>query len=761
MKRKTDSEHEQQEISRLMPTERKKRPSRKYTETRAPRDDVRRRRIKPKDDDLNPFDEHLSMGQKYASDLSWHDMHERYAAPYELENVYQTYHTKIIKELSKISQAFVTAYTGLIEAMRFTVGESSPISTESVKYERTFFRTWYETLSYYSYGTNPIKWDKFNDFDHLTEYVLEIWDSEKAVEERMRVHNESFGEGSKYLGGSETPGHDNNKKLILKVLLRASFLAKLYEQSHDKEGSYTIFPEPEKLIQHLSNLSSKKKEEYIRQLNLIKMNCSFLFDELHDKPVADKSTIETSIEGFKKKVTETVNTVTAVVTAYQAETLLTKMFSEPDVKQAHEILRLMEEDEIQRDLEKFESVAHKYQAQSFQNMLNLIEKPISLPKNVIPLEKYLDDLSVFLKANLENDAGWKQLLVSIESLQRKTDKTETETKELKILEEKVEEVYSKLDRISSFGRTASQSLNREWKTRMDKTAAYQGVLEQGHPEGPTNTPWLSIDKRYIDSDHLKTIVSCAKNFMDSDWFKTGWDYGAAEAKYRAALDLAIATCENSIYQSKIDAPTYDILLNNISGNKVDVFTDTLIPDNNVRKASEIPGIIRLASAKLRESDNEISNIAASRILNAGGSKQEIVDNVLIAADLIQNDEISNRLIKYAADLYASTPVEEIKMAETTRIAMDLDTIVKVAYENPKARETLLPIIAAAKKKAMPKKKSSKKEDASYASDKKDEVKKSSVKEKTHSEAPKKLTKTTGSGKKVRKASDLSISDTEW
>lgn len=123
---------------------------------------------------------------------------------------------------------------------------------------------------------------------------------------------------------------------------------------------------------------------------------------------------------------------------------------------------------------------------------------------------------------------------------------------------------------------SSQSSYKTVSDEMIRTSSYHGIVDQHHPEGPF-PGWNSIDKRYLGKSHFESIVAAAKEFLKDDWCSMGWDGGMSEAPVRAALDLAIATADGSIYQSKIDSPTYEMLLNRLTGQNQDLFTETRLP----------------------------------------------------------------------------------------------------------------------------------------------------------------------------------------
>lgn len=117
-------------------------------------------------------------------------------------------------------------------------------------------------------------------------------------------------------------------------------------------------------------------------------------------------------------------------------------------------------------------------------------------------------------------------------------------------------------------------------------AQYHGVDDRsGNPQDPINTGYKSYDKRYFNEDHWKSIVSSAKELLDSDWFKYGWDGGSKDAPLRAALDTAIYASSDSLFQSKIDVETYNMLLNRLANWGHDTFSETLIPEKSGTRRS--------------------------------------------------------------------------------------------------------------------------------------------------------------------------------
>jgi hypothetical protein len=133
---------------------------------------------------------------------------------------------------------------------------------------------------------------------------------------------------------------------------------------------------------------------------------------------------------------------------------------------------------------------------------------------------------------------------------------------------------------------------RAVEAMVEKVSTYHGIIDQrGNPTDPPNTGYKSYHSRYFTEEHYKSIIKNAKALLEEDWLKYGWDGGAEDAKYRAALDLAIHMADSNLYQSKIDAETYDMLLNRLAGWGHDSFSETIIP-MKIRKNASIAGRVR-------------------------------------------------------------------------------------------------------------------------------------------------------------------------
>jgi len=139
-----------------------------------------------------------------------------------------------------------------------------------------------------------------------------------------------------------------------------------------------------------------------------------------------------------------------------------------------------------------------------------------------------------------------------------------------------------------------------------KTATYHGVVKQGHPDGPY-PGYRSYDSRYFGKDQYESIVASAKSLLKEDWLSNEWTGGAPDAPFRAALDLAIHTADDCLYQSKIDVETYNMLLARVQGDKMDQFSETFLPNTDAPKRSAsamsnaYKNLLRIAS-ELRQTD---------------------------------------------------------------------------------------------------------------------------------------------------------------
>lgn len=161
-----------------------------------------------------------------------------------------------------------------------------------------------------------------------------------------------------------------------------------------------------------------------------------------------------------------------------------------------------------------------------------------------------------------------------------------------------------------FRRAATSNEGARVRVMAARLASYHGVLDQrGNPTDPPNTDYRSYPSRWFDDRHYDSIVKHAKSLLEEDWLKYGWDGGAEDVPLRAALDLSIHLADSSLYQSKIDTETYNMLLNRLAGWGHDTFSETVLPmkagkrsaADMMQKSREYQNLVRIAS-DLRQTD---------------------------------------------------------------------------------------------------------------------------------------------------------------
>jgi hypothetical protein len=145
------------------------------------------------------------------------------------------------------------------------------------------------------------------------------------------------------------------------------------------------------------------------------------------------------------------------------------------------------------------------------------------------------------------------------------------------------------------------------KEMIGRQATYHGVHQKGHPTDSTDTPYRSYDRRYFGQKHFDSIVKFAKTLLKEDWLKHGWDGGSSDAPVRAALDIAVHMADGNLYQSKIDAETYDMLLNRLAGWDIDTFSETVLPPSeeparrSASMSNPVQNIVQIAN-DIRQKD---------------------------------------------------------------------------------------------------------------------------------------------------------------
>lgn len=96
-----------------------------------------------------------------------------------------------------------------------------------------------------------------------------------------------------------------------------------------------------------------------------------------------------------------------------------------------------------------------------------------------------------------------------------------------------------------------------------KTAQYRGVVQQGvHPDYRV---YRKTDALNLGVDDYVKILKSAKAYVQSPFIGNDLARYNPDMAYRIALDYAIFTEDNGVYDKKVDAPTYDALLSILTG----------------------------------------------------------------------------------------------------------------------------------------------------------------------------------------------------
>jgi hypothetical protein len=255
---------------------------------------------------------------------------------------------------------------------------------------------------------------------------------------------------------------------------------------------------------------------------------------------------------------------------------------------------------------------------------------------------------------------------------------------------------------------------------INKSATYHGVVCQGHPTDPAGSSPKTYDKRYFGKKHYDSILACAKDFLKQDWLKYGWGETPGDVPTRAALDLAIHTADDGLYQSKIDSMTYNMLLNKLAGWDFDVFNETLFAKSETRKASVMvrnssaQEILKIADS-LRSAHPDLSiqiikNVHA--IMRAAAESQDQgqafrqreekdleskLTSVLEEFGMPKGPELSRLINDVLAEIdKIDKPKSGEKVSSVSR-ARVFQAFIRVAFEKPEYRKHVPVVLAAIKK----------------------------------------------------------------
>jgi hypothetical protein len=776
----TDSAWDQKEAESMLPSAREVHPSRKHSqERRAPRKSQQKSRMKVRDDDLSKSDSHLSLSSNFWGLFEWPRVGK-------IATGVESVQSKSVALNKVIADCHVgDDYIKVLENDYLKVG--GPIINDPSGRDDSDDNRWdkvnLEACIYIIKKSRDYDWrlNLVSNVEDFNTIFAEVWNDDENAKKYFQDITKNLERSTSTIvgyGGGST-AYDANWPKLVRLCHRIGVAGWIYNFVHKNTNALVSGLGKGEITEELLKIGRDPEEKITKSLNF----ASFLLKQVHEKIRSgvikpegnyDPSALSDAgavIEEALKAFVSIANTV-AAVNAFRES--LQSIADDPDLAAAQE-----PEDEKGEEFvdntKALESILSKLESGDNSTKEDL--------KPFVPRTEIFNKLADKLEEQLSKNDGWKEIDISgTPSLQKQ--------------KHDIQERISKIRRFSSTGLQISNGLG---KTRMNKVSAYQGVVHQGHPSGATNTDWKSVDKRYLNKTHFDSIVACAKEYLGSSWFKSGWDDGAVDARVRAALDLAITMADGSIYQSKIDATDYNRLFIKLSGEDISPFEDTLIPDSStIRKAS-----VKLSNNLLSNQDVMVLKKADIRLGHTSAFEDKAFRNkwdyllstqvyqksdrfasdtekseispytLLLAAESLKNSDtkISEKLIGMAANIefrqqlasrLAVYSAKETDMADV-RVAVDLNTLVRVAYNNPAAREELLPIIAKATKGKLAKpvaqkKKSSKKKDEEVVASKKSSSKKEIGK------APKGLT--SSNGKKVKRSSrkasiDFSSDDLKW
>lgn len=767
----TDSERDDKNAQSLLRSSRKPHKSRKHKERRAPREHQQKSRVTVEDNDISRSDPDLSLGKRFnAADIA---LRLVFSAGTPFDDLLGVTRKLLQKASPALLKEFESTYAWARgdqgSSLRTSAGSpdhkknpSPSVNVELLKNRKKWLKEVLDNIAPYvnaskKKGESPEYWDvKSGAFDLDDAYKLDLKHtietlglSDDIVNEAStwRVTKRAFSRLIEYYNQIVSDINDatsleaDETKEVSPTGKSSDSRVAILKRINDDYNRITKYPKnfsnnPISLISEVEKYWKADDDEeppfgsragILLSLEWWLKSQVVLFPKTIRNLATDllKGSISSAAESFAKKLLES-----------------DRVINKEDVK-SEEFLSwavgyklwdaLYRTGDLPKDTKRFVGEIDQFTSQVYRLMgdalraQKLDEALDSLEtKGSEALVRAIDEgdranLPEDILARLEEyDKAFESLLSGVDSPKSKGLSTQDELN-IEYLNALKKEMLSKHPSLRKSLSSSYEALT----FRMQKTATYHGVLQQGHPDGPY-TGWTYLDKRELNSRHFERIISSAKEHLGGAWLKTGWDNGSSDAQVRAALDLAIATADDSAYQSKIDAPTYERLLNRLASYGLDLFQDTLIPPNpTTRKANDmtnpVQDMIRIASEIEADYPHlALQIIAATRKLSGGTH---------IASD----------------DQTVSLPV---------------GMLVKLAFDNPGTRETLIPIIAAKRKKVSERKTSGKKNTGKKVSTKKESSKSGSASRSASDHVPPKG-KRRGKGKARKASLSLDPSDSSW
>jgi hypothetical protein len=263
---------------------------------------------------------------------------------------------------------------------------------------------------------------------------------------------------------------------------------------------------------------------------------------------------------------------------------------------------------------------------------------------------------------------------------------------------------------------------------INRLSTYHGIVNQGHPTDSSDSSLPNYGKRYLGKEHFDSILASAKKFLNEDWLKHGWGENPGDAPIRAALDLAISCADECRYQSKIDTPVYNMLLNQLAGWDYDTFNETVFTSPKTRRTvamsnnSAVHAILKIADDLRETHPHESIQIVKNlhRLMRCADDKdnpkvdqgesfraqeeRKIVEKMVEESAKKFNKTLDpshkKEVVDKVLDILDQMERERINLPKTKTSSIDsrsLSIVIRMAHEIPEYRKFFPYILAAAKK----------------------------------------------------------------
>jgi hypothetical protein len=178
-----------------------------------------------------------------------------------------------------------------------------------------------------------------------------------------------------------------------------------------------------------------------------------------------------------------------------------------------------------------------------------------------------------------------------------------------------------------------------------KTAIYHGVTPypQGNEGIAPYTKWQQGRARDLNSEDFSLLVASARDWLKSSILSKQVEGMVPDARFRAALDLAIKSADDGKYDSVVDPNLYNMLLAKLAG---ETETDPLL---TIRESSTIQTEGNVMTIKLAK---EEASKVLSRLDHMAGTIQD--KHEAWGMPFVVAKELVNSIDKLADDIEASS-----------------------------------------------------------------------------------------------------------